>query len=219
MLQLVMVHLVQLIMGWLLCLTTWPQGRRRNSGGRSEVNTRRSLLSPLQSWGGAHKWTWGMMPGRVEFSKNSVSSWMKLHLQLMQFLIILPLISCLLACMIQTCVNTCNSVSLLWKWSSDGRVKVYGGKRFTTFTRPNNGAEETGRLSITKAHLSVISSESSPISGAFLSPQCPCDVQALAESAWEGHLAELPKGKWCYYAFLVMSCSRKTDHNVLYSII
>lgn len=66
----------------------------------------------------------------------------------MQFLIILPLISCLLACMTQTCVNTCNRVSLLWKWSSDGRVEVYGSRRLTTFIRPNDGAEETGRQAL-----------------------------------------------------------------------
>lgn len=69
-----------------------------------------------------------MMPKRFEFSKNNISSWMKPQLLLMKFLMILPLISCLLVCMIQTCVNTCNSISLPWKWSCNGRVKVYRGR-------------------------------------------------------------------------------------------
>lgn len=174
--------------------------------------------------GRTQMWAWRMTPKRFEFSKNNVTSWMKPQLLLMQFLIILPLISCLLVCMIQACVNTRNSISLPWKWSCNGRVKVYRGKTFTIFIRSADGAEKTGRLSITKAFLPVRSSEPCPLLGVYprgiplYLPRQPCGEQALSGGAWEGSQTELPKRKWCYYAFLVISFSRKTDHNVLYSL-
>lgn len=142
--------------------------------------------------GRTQMWAWRMMPKRSEFSKNNISSWMKPQLLLMKFLMILPLISCLLVCMIQTCVNTRNSISLPWKWSCSGRVKVYRGKTFTIFIRSTDGAEKTGRLFITKAFLSIRSSEPCPFSGVFPHgipwhlPRQPCGKQALsARDVWQ----------------------------------
>lgn len=107
------------------------------------------------------------------------------------------------------------------QWKSQGLQ----GKTFTIFIRSTDGVEKTGRLSITKAFLSIRSSEPCPLSGVFPHgipwhfPRQPCGKQALSGGACEGCLTELLKRKWCYYAFLVISFSRKTDHNILYSLL